>query len=167
VQGYTACLGHVAKESRRELAEGPARNVLHHPYVVIPRVHFLRSRDMLSLLDFCFRATVTLAVLLGWPLRTPFSRMAPLGIATICNVALLWKIDHISADYVDLISHLTSSLGFTTFAITNPASSQVTVESARFTAVYGPEKPHQFQLGRSTMTLAASPATARNSTLRA
>src|SRR5579863_326670 len=34
-----------------------------------------------------------------------------------------------------------------------PASNQVIVESARFTAVQAPENPHQFQLGRSTIAL--------------
>jgi hypothetical protein len=56
-----------------------------------------------------------------------------------------------------------------TLAITKPAVSHIMVESIRFTAVYAPEKPHQFQfqLGRSTMTLAARPTMARNATLRA
>jgi len=56
------------------------------------------------------------------------------------------------------------SLGFATQAITKPANSQLSVKSARFTAVYEPEKPHQFQLGRSEMTPAASPTTVRNAT---
>src|SRR5271156_3707026 len=53
---------------------------------------------------------------------------------------------------------------FATLAMTNPAKSHISVKSTRFTTVYAPENPHQFQLGRSTITLEASPTTARNTT---
>ena len=54
--------------------------------------------------------------------------------------------------------------GLATLAITKPANIHISVKSTRFTTVYVPEKPHQFQLGRSTMTLEESPTTARNMT---